>query len=150
MKLREFLVKAKLNTYAAGQDSNREFIYEDGDLRYQDKYFGYNPFAGQEIVYKKDNPFWVMNYYGVIFGSEIDSKLVYKFLRLALRQVDSQKPFRGPREFSNEDYSYSNQSDGTIHAFRGTESIFYKGQEVYTLIYHGGAVVPSDKWKGID
>ena len=62
MKLEEFLVRAKQNTYAsAGEeediltDGSKELLYEEGDFKYRDRYFGSKTFAGEEIIWKNDN-----------------------------------------------------------------------------------------------
>jgi hypothetical protein len=54
MKLNDFLIKVKTSTYAAlGEskerklpDSSKEFLYEKGEWRYRDRYFGFNSFIG--------------------------------------------------------------------------------------------------------
>ena len=61
-KLSDFLVKAKINTYASG----KEFDFEEKEFRYRDRYFGFNPFIGEEVVWQKKEIIWGMNYYGRI------------------------------------------------------------------------------------
>lgn len=55
MELQDFLVKAKINTYASSgeggekklEDGGRELIFENGEYKYRDRYFGFNPFIGE-------------------------------------------------------------------------------------------------------
>jgi hypothetical protein len=50
----KFLVKAKKTTYASGDDNKNikekdgstTLIFEDGDFKYQDNYFGGEPYGG--------------------------------------------------------------------------------------------------------
>jgi hypothetical protein len=151
MNLEQFLVRAKISTYATGgealeksmQDGSKAFFFEDKDSRdftYRDRYFGFNPFAGEEVVWKGTKPIWIMNYYGAALENrkDIDPREIYKFLRIALGKVDEERPFRGPKSYEEEDLSYVNKSTGSLDKFLGYETISYKGKEVYRLEYHGG------------
>lgn len=55
-----------------------------------------------------------------------------------MRQVGAERPFRGPDDFKEGDFEYIDKSYGDINMFHGTETILFKGQEVYKLYYHGG------------
>lgn len=146
--LEEFLVKAKVNTYASSgeggerilEDGSKELTYEEGDFKYRDRYFGYNPFIGEEIVWKDGKMIWAMNYYGRITSNFPPAKEIYSFLRKALRQASEIDIFRGPSSFYENEFKYTNASEGNIENFIGTEKIFYIKDEVYELIYHGGLI----------
>jgi hypothetical protein len=148
MKLEEFLVKAKLGAYASDGDGNqtrledgsKELRFEEGDFRYRDRYFGWNPFAGEEIVWSGEEAVWSMNYYGVASDDAITPGQVFVFLRKAMRHAKEDRPFRGPRSFREDDFEYLDESEGTIGRFKGIEKIRYTGREVFRLEYHGGAV----------
>jgi len=148
MKLSEFLVKAKINTYASEgrgnkkilKDGSKQVVYEKEGFRYRDRYFGYNPFVGEEIVWKDGKSIWAMNYYGKITSKAMAARQVYGFLKKALRQVKEKCPFRGPARLKHSDLEYLNEYEGDIESFRGTERILYRGQEIYILFYHGGTV----------
>lgn len=148
-----FLVKAKKNTYATNGESkekilgdgSKELTYEEGQYKYRDRYFGHNPFAGEEVVWKSGEFIWVMNYYGkvdfkAILSLRITEKEVYIFLKNAMKQVTEERPFRGPKDFQDENFHYTDKSEGNVDNFIGTERIFYKGKEIYRLYYHGGLV----------
>lgn len=148
MKLEQFLVKAKLNAYASGgeaaestaPDSAKEFLFEDSGYRYRDRYFGWNPFVGEEVVWQKNKVIWAMNYYGAVNDIVVPPERIYPFLQKAMKLVAESRPFRGPHYLKEEQYEYRDDSQGTIDQFTGIERIFFKGEEVYRLIYHGGLV----------
>ena len=58
-ELINFILKAKKFTYADAKgdskkilsDGSKEFTYAEGVYVYRDRYFGSNPFAGQEIIF---------------------------------------------------------------------------------------------------
>ena len=148
MDLKNFLVKAKINTYASAgeggekvlEDGGREFVYKESKWVYRDKYFGFSPFVGQEVVWENNVITWGMNYYGCIISSNVDSKQLYHFLMQSLRLVSSERPFRGPDKFQKEEWVYVNESQGNTDNFNGIETIFLKNKKVYELRYHGGVI----------
>ncbi len=142
-----FLVKAKKNTYASDgeggetitSDGARKLSHEEKEFNYQDKYYGTNPFIGQEIVCKQGIPFWGMNYKGQTIGG-INPKLIYEFLKECLSKVSEELPYRGPKEYSKNDFKYKNNVEGSVESFKGTEIIYYENKKVYELNYHGGTI----------
>jgi len=148
MELIDFLVRAKISTYACDngnmarilRDGSKELVYSKDDFRYRDRYFGYDPFVGEEIVWLNNVPVWAMNYYGAITSAHISRQEIYHFLKLALRHVASEIPFRGPAFFSHADFLYSNKVTGNTNSFTGMEYIYYNNINVYSLTYHGGIV----------
>jgi hypothetical protein len=140
-----FLVKAKIDTYAGGReaailrDGSKELTLCEGKFLYRDRYFGFNPFIGEETVFYEGMCIWGMNYYGLALPSkDVPLKDVYAFLREVLRRVSEQKPFRGPEKYERKPFKYVNNVDGDVTVFSGTEKIFHKGKEIYMLLYHGG------------
>ena len=148
MKLNEFLVKAKIESYASGgeggekklPDGTKELNYEEGNFKYRDRYFGFNPFSGEEVVWENGKVIWVMNYYGETFGNIFLAKKVFEFLKKAMKQITAERPFRGPKNFKEDDFEYTDENKGNVGNFEGVERIFYKGKEIYNLVYHGGFV----------
>lgn len=147
-QLSKFLVKARINTYASGgeggekvlPDGSKEFEFREGEFKYRDRYFGFDPFIGEEIVWQDEKAVWGMNYYGKIISEITPAKSVYQFLREALKKITEDKPFRGPDNFKKGDFEYINKIKGTIEKVEGEETIFYKGKLVYKLTYHGGII----------
>lgn len=148
MELEEFLVKAKISTYATSgeggekilEDGSKELIFEDSERKYRDRYFGFNPFIGEEIVLSGNKAVWGMNYHGRIVSDEVDPRSLYSFLKKAMRQVAPDRPFRGPSQFQEGDWKYTDESRGTLDDFEGIEKIYFKEKEVYRLKYHGGGI----------
>jgi len=148
-QLSKFLVKAKINTYASSgeggekifPDGSKEFVFEEREFKYRDRYFGFNPFTGEEIVWENEKVVWGMNYYGEIISEIISAKDIYQFLQEALKRVSGDKPFRGPDNFRKDNFEYINKTNGTVEKFQGEEIISYKEQSVYKLSYNGGLIV---------
>ena len=148
MELPEFLVQAKINTYASNgengeeilKDGGRLLVYQEGEWEYKDRYFCSKSFIGEEIVLKNGKIVWGMNYFGGVISNTIESRKVYDFLKKAMRQVKEDKPFRGPQEFNEGLYLYTNKNEGMIDDFSGSETIFLENKIVYQLKYHGGFI----------
>jgi len=146
--LAKFLVKAKIKTYAGSGEGaekklgngGRELTFEEGDFSYRDIYFGFNPFAGEEVVWENGKCIWVMNYCGKIIGSDLPEKEIYEFLQKAMKLIDEERPLRGPQSFKEGNLEYLDNNEGDINSFNGVEKIFYCGKLVYRLYYHGGLV----------
>ena len=148
MELAQFLVKAKLAGYASQGEANErklddgcnELTVEGGEFYYRDRYYGFNPFVGEEVVFRGGKVVWAMNYYGEVLTDTAPAKQIYGFLQQAMRRVGEDRPFRGPNRFQQGDFEYRDESQGNIDQFTGVEVILYRGQEVYRLAYHGGRV----------
>lgn len=89
MKLSKFLVKAKIATYASAGEANekvledgcKELLFEEDKFKYRDRYYGFNPFFGEEIVWQNGKIIWSMNYFGRIFSDAVPAKEVYQLSR---------------------------------------------------------------------
>ncbi len=146
MELKQFLIKAKANSYASGKEGTtlpgdgKELSFAENEFTYKDRYFGENPFIGEEIIWKNERVVWGMNFYGGVSSKIAPVGDVYEFLQQALRAAKDDQPFRGPEHFAYQNFEYRNDIQGTIEAFTGVECIFYQDEEVYRLAYHGGIV----------
>jgi hypothetical protein len=150
----QFLVEAKKHTYASDTsdalvrplwNGAKQLEYQKGDYLYRDIYFGSVFFAGQEVVEEKERPVWSMVYSGGIVIPSLPREQVasvYTFLRKALRLVDVQAPYRGPRQWQDGPYTYQNDYEGTWERFCGEERILIAGEKVYKLRYSGGMIIP--------
>lgn len=146
MELAAFLAQAKISAcacqdqggYRILEDESREFVYAQGDLSYRDRYFGFSAFAGEEVVFCKGKPLWVMNYCGELAGADVPGDEVYGFLGKALAELSDTVPFRGPKLFSEDRYVYLNHVEGELGRFKGEEFILLDGKKVYRLYYCGG------------
>jgi len=147
-KLCQFLVTAKKQTYAAGDDTQKTvgkdksttMVFEQGDWKYHDNYFGGEPYGGREVVFFQGQPVYIMTYYGWVEESITDPAQIYGVLQKALRQIPEDKPFRGPKELVVGNFSYNNTFSGEVDSFFGEETITQDSQVVYTAKYMGGLV----------
>jgi len=134
MELIDFIIEAKIKGYADPnakstklEDNSTELIFKRENYTYRDRYFGGEPFSGQEIVFQNNKEKWVMNYYGLVYDREISIELVYTFLRKYLSKVTKDAPYRGPKHFKENDFEYINQYEGNYKEFKGHEKIQGKG-----------------------
>lgn len=147
-QLKKFLVEARINTYATSgeggeqklSDGTKEFVHRRGLYKYRDRYFGTNPFIGEEVTFYKSKPVWGMNYYGRVILSHVNSRTVYEFLKQALQKVTARRPYRGPKLFKRGAWKYSCFVQGSIDNFSGRETIYYRNKKVYELLFHGGKI----------
>jgi len=147
-QLSQFLVQAKINTYANSAENGgiaftsgrKMFEFEQDAFRYNDIYSGFKNFSGQETVFYLGKLGWQMNYEGEVLDAKLDPHQVYDFLKKALRQVTLVKPFRGPNHFVEGNFEYINKSEGDLNKFQGKETIYFHNQEVYHLHYYGGEI----------
>jgi hypothetical protein len=136
-----FLVKAKKSTYASGEnakkimekDTSTSLIFKDGDWKYHDNYFGGEPYGGREIVFFKENPIYIMTYYGWVKKEIQDFNEIYKILQQALLLIPKENHYRGPQKYIYENYTYTNN-------FSGEEIIKYHEKEIYKAKYIWGLV----------
>jgi hypothetical protein len=145
MEIEDFLIKAKRQTYGSPiseprqlEDGSKEYLVEINEYVYRDRYFGGNPFIGEEVVYREGIPVWSMNYYGKT--TQRDPNEVFSFLVKALGKVVKKKPYRGPEKYSEGPWLYRSMSRGSINSFWGEEEILYDGIRVYWLRFHGGEI----------
>lgn len=142
-ELTDFLIKAKQATYAgkgAETTSSRlkshDLVYKEGRYMYYDTYLGGDRFAGEEALWISEDPYWSMNYVGRVTGDNFSGD----FLKEALLRVPGDKPFRGPSEYTNGDYTYKCDIDGDYEWFQGRETISYKDTLIYECFFHGGLI----------
>ncbi|WP_243154690.1 DUF5680 domain-containing protein [Clostridium thermarum] len=146
LALKEFLVRAKRNTYAgdgvlsvSSRPNSKDLHYSEGDLIYIDSYFGSADFIGEEVVFENQKLIWGMNYYGKMLVDEVAPGFS-KCLKSALKAVPVEKPFRGPALFEQGRFVYKCSWQGDISEFNGHEAIYFDGIEIYRLSFHGGYI----------
>lgn len=148
-EFKKFIKEAKVNTYAKSdergaqilKDGGKKFEYKKDNFYYRDIYYGFNPFVGEEVVYQDKNPVWGMNYFGFILADDLTEKEISSFLRKSLiQEYDGIIPVRGPREFSENNWTYKLSVNGDLSRFTGQEKILRDGRVVYQLFLHGGFI----------
>ena len=139
----DFLIRAKRATYAgkgaetaSSRPQSHDLEYREGDLMYLDTFLGGERFAGEEALWISGVPYWSMNYAGRVTGSPFSGD----FLKEALLRVPFEKPFRGPREYTEGDYTYKCEVNGEFEWFQGYETIEYRGEVIYDCYFHGSAI----------
>ncbi|MAT40823.1 MAG: XRE family transcriptional regulator [Anaerolineaceae bacterium] len=142
----QFLIKAKQNTYAGGGDftkssrpTSKDLTFKEGELVYLDSYLGDLDFLGEEAVWYQNKPVWGMNYFGRMTTEKTPTGFG-QFLKSTLLQVPEEMPFRGPEEYSEGEFRYTCTVEGDLTWFRGKELVFYKGEKIYQLYFHGGKI----------
>jgi len=148
-ELCRFLVEAKQSTYAAGDaakstkepDGSTTLIYQTGDWKYHDNYFGGEPYGGREVVFYQGKPVYIMVYYGWVEASVTDAGSIYKVLQGALSKIPEEKPYRGPSKLVHNNLIYTNRSVGEVDNFSGEEFIkSSEGKLLYQARYIGGLI----------
>lgn len=143
-----FLLRAKKSTYAAGEggkvassrQASHDLAYREGEWAYLDTYLGGFAFIGEEAVWRQGKPVWGMNYYGTMTVETIPEGFS-EFLKLSLRHIPPEAPYRGPAVFQEGKFTYTCQWTGALEGFRGEEAISLDGQLIYRLYFHGGIII---------
>ena len=111
-------------------------IYQTSTFVFDSCEQGGNRFAGEEALWISDVPYWSMNYCGRVTGENFSGD----FLKEALLHVPEEKPYRGPDNYRNGDYSYHCDTEGSFDWFQGKETIEYRGKLIYECYFHGGLI----------
>lgn len=151
--LRQFLVDSNKAGYAGGEekkwlkepDGSTTIPFRKGPWRLDDNFFGGEPYGGRTIVSYEGKPYWLMVYYGWV-EEGVEANPVYTVLRNALMRMPQDYPFRGPREYKEGEYTYTNGWQGEVDRFLGEEQITWNDKLIYKANYLGGLV---DQKKGI-
>ncbi|WP_246998398.1 DUF5680 domain-containing protein [Halosolutus gelatinilyticus] len=144
--LSDFVAKAHRNGYATAQpDADEEqqgtvITYDRDDWTYRDHYYGSEAFLGSEIVIFDGRPVWGMSYYGDLISKNADRTTVYSFLRDALKQATSDRPYRGPPLFESAELTYRSSVTGDMHRFEGNELVGDEESTIYRGTFVGGRV----------
>lgn len=145
--LKAFLIASNKAGYAGGEekkwvketDGSTTIPFEKNPWKSHDNFFGGEPYGGRTVVFFENKPVWIMVYYGKVM-EEIEPKSVYGVLRNALAQMPEDAPFRGPKEYQEGEYAYTNSWQGEVDNFSGEEKITKAGTVIYKANYLGGLV----------
>lgn len=152
-QLRLFLIDTNKAGYAGGDekqwikesDGSTTIPFEKGEWKSHDNFFGGEPYGGRSVVFYQDKPVWMMVYYGWVEENE-NADPVYELLRNALMRMPEDYPYRGPKEYKEDDAIYTNNWQGKLDRFSGEEKINKGGKVIYQANYIGGLV---DKRSGV-
>jgi hypothetical protein len=143
-ELKQFLLEAdKPHAFGTAEvkaetDGSRSIVYEQGDWRMHDNFYGGEPYGGRQVIFYKCQPVWLCVYYGRVLGDNAVAWL-YSFLREALQHPEDEI-YRGPSSYKKGDLEYKNQASGNMENFSGREVILKDNQEIYEASYIGGLV----------
>jgi len=145
--LRQFLLDSNKAGYAGGEekkwtkesDGSTTIPFQKGEWRSHDNFFGGEPYGGRAVVFYRDKPAWMMVYYGWV-DEGVETNQVYQILRNALMRMPEDYPFRGPKEYQEGEYVYTNSWEGGVEQFSGEEKIMQGEKLVYKANYLGGLV----------
>src|SRR5256885_7645731 len=108
--IRRFLIDANHAGYASSDtrvsdeaDGSHTIAYESGGWRFEDNFFGGEPYGGREVISCDGRVEWMMLYYGWIGPNHPSNNAVYKLLRHALKQGPEDRPYRGPDSYRQGD-----------------------------------------------
>lgn len=142
-------MRAKAATYvgsgefaAPSRTGSHDLRFREGELRYQDSYFGDADFLGQEVAHLGHTPIWGMNYYGFLLTPELlDAAGAGRLIKRALTQLYAEGRFLGGFSYQGDDLVYIDENNGTVDRFTGSERISTSdGTLCYRLHYHGGRI----------
>ncbi len=145
-----FVVRAKAAAYvgdgataAPSRAGAHDLTFAEGDWSYRDSYFGGTDFIGQEVVWRRAEPVWAMNYFGRITRDDLmTASEGGRVIKAALSAMYREGRFLGGFDFTVGRFVYADRSRGDVHGFSGTEVISVGGTEAYRLDYHGGLIRP--------
>jgi len=154
--LLKFIALAHKNTYAAPKEvqqkhkcenpilpGHKDYEFSEGDFIYHDSYAGSTWAPGKEVVFFKNKPIWSMAYQGKtisIFEESFFQEKIFPFLKKALMNFDKDTPFRGPKEFKDDNFKYIFDLEGNYEYFKGQEKVFYNNEVVFIQDVMGGLI----------
>lgn len=147
--LLSFLIHARSNTYAAGNEAkvvpvfpgSTQLEYKKGDWLYRDIYnFGNGIFMGLETIYFKDKPIWSMCYYGDF--TKMTEEEIDKILRAALIKYKDKTRLSQKVVWEKDNFKYICTPDFEkgIEQVAGLEEVYKNKEKVYYLFYAGGLI----------
>jgi len=147
-ELAAFIVRAKAATYVGdgehttpGRLASHDLHFSDGEWIYHDSYFGGSDFIGEEVVYFDGKPVWAMNYYGRILRDDLlTAAEAGQMIKVSLSHMYSESRFLGGFEYTQNDLTYIDTSEGSAASFYGREFIRREQDIAYELVYHGGLI----------
>ena len=148
-----FLLKSNDAGYAGGDektwiredDGSLTIVFEDGEWKSHDNFFGGEPYGGRTIVFHHGRPVWLLVYYGWV-AEESQPDRLYAVLRNALKEMPEAAPYRGPERYEEGQFTYINRWEGELGRFTGREEIHETSTLAYQAEYAGGWV---DKRQGV-
>ena len=147
-QLHSFILAAKAATYVGDGEpgpscrpASHDLVYQSGDYRYLDSYFGGADFIGEEVVYLLSQPIWGENYYGKLLKPNLISpEAIGKMIKASLSLMYQERRFLGGWSHTQGELTYFDTSTGDLTHFSGREWIEKDSEVIYELAYHGGMI----------
>lgn len=114
--------------------------YETADWKFNDNFFGGEPYGGRIVIIYENKPIWLMVYYGLVEPLADNIPEIYHFLKQALMKAPEEFPLRGPERLKINEFEYRNKWKGNLTEYSGQENIYQRGLGVYHAIYSGGLI----------
>lgn len=123
--------------------------YRKGPYVVIDRYSGEELNMGQTITFYRKHPIYGVNYYGILVGAgrKLGPKVVFDFLKKALRAGAGKTTHRGLDGFRENKFLYRNRFTKKRGFVEGEEKIFYENNLVYMQVYHGGLIEDTRHYK---
>jgi hypothetical protein len=126
--------------YEDNKKNGKVLTRENGSWKYEDEYYGGEPYSGNETLWYKNKDVFRCVYWGKV-AEGINFADVYSFLRNALKVGPTGScVHRGPEQFVEGKLTYTNTCNGNIEEFVQTERIYMEAKEVYLAYFIGGRV----------
>ena len=142
-KLREFNLLGYSDPsvkYETNGKSGKILTRAVGEWKYEDEFYGGEPYSGNETIWHKGKDIFRCVYWGKVVDG-VNFSDIYGFLRRALKVgPDGNCVHRGPENFIEGELKYTNSCKGNIEEFVQTERIFSNDREVYIAYFIGGRV----------
>ncbi|HMR72514.1 MAG TPA: DUF5680 domain-containing protein [Candidatus Saccharibacteria bacterium] len=144
-QLEQFLLSANIRGYGS-DDVNQEtlpngehtILFSKDTFVFKDVYYGGEPYAGQEVIFRRDGQaIWAMQYRGEVKGDDFSE--VYSFLGKVLTNTKLGLP-RGVDGYRDGELSYNFHMDGSLENFTAEEKILHSDTIVYSAKFFGGLV----------
>ncbi len=142
-QLRHFNLLGYADTGVKYQDNGKGgkiLIREEKGWKYEDEYYGGEPYSGNETLWYKGKDVFRCVYWGKV-AEDINLSDIYAFLRNALKAGPTGTcVHRGPEHFVEGNLTYINACIGNIEEFVQTEKILVENKEVYVAHFIGGRI----------
>jgi len=147
-----FLVRARAQTWASGAEptqgerpGEKQYAYSEDSISYRDTYIADDDsFFGQETVLEAGQPVWNIIYAGRVHRAGVKGpgvKAVYAFLQQAVSATVADNRLGRQADFADGEWTYADRGKIRGNEFWGSESVSFRGKEVYRLKYGGGWIV---------
>ncbi|MFA6982114.1 MAG: DUF5680 domain-containing protein [Patescibacteria group bacterium] len=126
--------------YEDNQKNGKILTRQEGDWKYEDEYYGGEPYSGNETLWYKGLNVFRCVYWGKV-ASGVNFSDIYSFLRKALKEGPTGKcVHRGPERFVEGEMAYTNECEGDTEEFVQVERIYINNKEVYLAHFIGGRI----------